>query len=474
MTEKFDVIIVGTGFASSFFLQAYLEKAKPQARILVLERGRRNPHAWQLKNRRTTDIVTEETFVNSNPEKKWFYNLSFGGGSNCWWAVTPRMMPNDFRIKSVYGVGIDWPVSYDELEKYYYRVEETMSVSGPRDGSPFPRERPYTQPPHRFSAPDQLLKKAYPDLFFQQPTARARVGTKNRRACCATGICGLCPVDAKFTILNEMSHLYHDPRVTLTLGANVLAVETKGGVATGVRYAYDGADAVAEGDLVVLGANAIFNPYILLRSNLPHPALGKNLHEQRSIGVTVKLNGLDNFQGSTSIVGHGYMLYDGPHRSQHAACLIESLNIPTLRLEPGKWRQLLELRFIFEDLPGEKNYVRVNGGDPGLPETVYAGHSAYTQRAMEQLPAVLPQLLRPLPVESFTIAEKPDDTEAHILGTTRMGDDPATSIVDRHLVHHQVRNLVVLGGSAFPTGAPANPTLTLSALSLWAANHLLG
>jgi choline dehydrogenase-like flavoprotein len=55
-----------------------------------------------------------------------------------------------------------------------------------------------------------------------------------------------------------------------------------------------------------------------------------------------------------------------------------------------------------------------------------------------------------------------------------MGDDPETSVVDRHLIHHQVRNLLVLGGSAFPTSSPANPTLTLSALSLWAADHLIG
>ena len=55
-----------------------------------------------------------------------------------------------------------------------------------------------------------------------------------------------------------------------------------------------------------------------------------------------------------------------------------------------------------------------------------------------------------------------------------MGNDAASSIVDRHLVHHRIRNLLVLGASAFPTASPAYPTLTLSALSLWATDHLLG
>jgi choline dehydrogenase-like flavoprotein len=65
-------------------------------------------------------------------------------------------------------------------------------------------------------------------------------------------------------------------------------------------------------------------------------------------------------------------------------------------------------------------------------------------------------------------------TAAHIQGTVVMGNDPATSVVDRHLLHHQYRNLLVLGSSAYPSASPAYPSLTISALSLWAADHLLG
>jgi choline dehydrogenase-like flavoprotein len=53
-----------------------------------------------------------------------------------------------------------------------------------------------------------------------------------------------------------------------------------------------------------------------------------------------------------------------------------------------------------------------------------------------------------------------------------MGTSPADSIVDRHLVHHDVRNLLVLGASSFPTASPSYPSVTVSALSLWAADHL--
>jgi choline dehydrogenase-like flavoprotein len=62
-------------------------------------------------------------------------------------------------------------------------------------------------------------------------------------------------------------------------------------------------------------------------------------------------------------------------------------------------------------------------------------------------------------------------TKSHIQGTTVMGDRPDDSVIDRTLKHHDIRNLFVLGSGCFPTGAPANPTLTICALSLWAAAH---
>ncbi|MEM7033082.1 MAG: GMC oxidoreductase [Chloroflexota bacterium] len=209
------------------------------------------------------------------------------------------------------------------------------------------------------------------------------------------------------------------------------------------------------------------------RSNIEHPFLGKYLNEQVSSEVIVDLDGLDNFQGSTSITGHGYMLYDGDHRKEYAACLIETFNIPQIRIEPGKWRQRMRLKFVFEDLPQEENYVKFNPDKPDKPETIFAGNSEYALKAMDRLPSLLPDLLAPLPIEKIHPPHGLSITEAHILGTTVMGDDPETSIVDKHLVHHQLRNLLVLGGGVFPTSSPSNPTLTISALSLWAAHHLL-
>lgn len=471
----FDLILVGSSFASSFFLYRYLQRARPSARVLVLERGQLREHAWQVTHHEELDQQARISYSGARSTKPWVFRLAFGGSSNCWWACTPRFLPEDLRLRSTYGVGRDWPVSYDDLEEYYCEAEEIMAVSGPDDGSPYPRSRPYPQPPHRLSDPDRLFKRRFPDAFFNQPTARpTRTLDSGRRRCCANGVCSRCPIDSKFTILNSLQHLYRlDPRVTLLTGATVTALDVANDRVAGVHYELAGVEHLARGELVGLGANALFNPFLLLRSGLTDGMAGQGLLEQVSVNVQVDLRAVDNFQGSTSITGSGYMLYSGDHRRDRAAALMESWNVPQLRDERGKWRQRIRLKFIYEDLPQPENRVTV-GADPAGPEVEYVRHSSYAQRGLDALESDLSRVLDALPVERYRVVQSDvPSTEGHILGTTSMGDDPKTSVVDGHLIHHRVRNLVVLGGSVFPTISPANPTLTICALSLRAAHALM-
>jgi choline dehydrogenase-like flavoprotein len=469
----FDLILVGTGFASTFFLHRYLQRASSRSRVLVLERGERHPHSWHIRHYEELWREARASVVNRSTWKPWVFTLTFGGGSNCWWACTPRMLPEDFRLRSLYGVGRDWPIGYDDLEEYYCDAEAIMAVSGPDDDSPYPRSRPYPLPPHRFTDPDRLLKQRFPDRFFQQPTARpTQVLPSGRFRCCASGICHACPIDSKFTILNELAHLYDDPRVTLLTGADVRALDVTGSAVRGVRYLRDGGEQVAGGDLVGLGANAIYNPAILLRSGITDSLVGRGLVEQVSVSVDVMLNGVNNFQGSSSITGLGYMLYGGERRRDRAAAMMESWNVPVLRSERGRWRERLLLKFIYEDLPQADNRVSVETGDQGRPVLDFGRRSAYAERGMAALESDLPGVLAALPVERFEIDRRRGGSEAHILCTTPMGRHPADSVVDEGLVHHRIRNLLLLGSSVFPTAAPANPTLTITALSLRAADRL--
>ena len=468
----YDIIYVGSGFASSFFLRKRLQMSPASSRFLVLERGPYVQHADQVADRRNSPVAAQSTFRVDTPEgaetnKRWQFNIGFGGSSNCWWGGTPRMLPSDFEMKTLYGVGRDWPVSYDDLAPYYTDSEQFMQIAG-SETTPFPNRPAYPLPGHRMSDPDRALQAAYPNEYFNQPTARASRQTETRSRCCANGVCHLCPVNAKFTIENGMRDVYNDPRVTLITDAQVLTVDVEAGMARGVIYSHKGREERVAGDAVVLGANAIFNPYLLLRSGLSDGPVGQRLHEQGSFRAHVYFDGMSGFQGSSSVTGHGYMLYDGPHRREAGAALIEGWNVPRFRLEHGRWTERTELYVIVEDLPEDKNTVSIDPDDKTRPVVRYSGHGDYFMRGVERAQSKLKDILSPLPVERIEFMPL-NQSEAHNQGTTVMGDDPATSVVDRNLVHHQVRNLFVLGNSTFPTGAPANPTLTNTALATRAA-----
>lgn len=473
--DKYDLIVVGTGFASSFFLKKYLSKAALSQKILVLERGYLYPHAERLKTRRgefskyaNLNEPAEDTFVNTNPiNKKWIFTTGFGGSSNCWWGCTPRFLPSDFKMKTLYGVANDWPVQYDELDPYYDETEEIMSISGP-DQTPFPKKGPYPLPPHLFTEVDKILHNKYGSQYISQPTARPRQAVKGRPGCCATIACNLCPVNSKFTIENSGMEVYEDERVELVYGAQVYSLTLQGSEAKEVHFKKDGKDQKVAGAVIALGANPIFNANILLNAGDKHPLTGKGLGEQLGLQASVYLKNMKNVGGSTWVNANGYMLYDGEHRKDKAACLIEANNAPYLRMERGKWQDIVNYRMIFEDLPLNENHVTTTA-DPLRPQAVYNGPSEYTMRGVEYMKQKLPELLTPLPVERIEFLE-PFPDEGHIMGTTRMSANPTEGVVDKHLIHHHYRNLFVLGSGAFTTYTPSNPTLTLSALSLMAAD----
>jgi len=469
--EHYSLAIAGTGFASSFFLHEYLKHAPKNARVLVLERGRRLDPAFKQQKRITTDVRFDDLIVNRTPQKGWIQNISFGGGS-CWVGNTPRMHPNDFRTKTLYGRGVDWPMTYDDLEPYYDRSENVMGISGSPIG-PYPRSKPYPFPPHRFNAFDELLAKKYPGLHIPLPTARSSsVGTQ-RAVCCGNGICSLCPIQAKFQVDLHMTGIYQDPRVTLLLEAEVERVDIEAGVVKGIQYRRDRREQHARTELAAIGAHAIMSPFILLRSGLTDRALGRYLNEQISPDIQLNLKGVENFGGSQAVTGLGLMFLDGEFRKETPGFLVESWNVPWLRAERGRWRERALIKFVFEDVPSFDNYVAISKEDPSKPEVHYSRYSEYMQTGLASMNKRIEELISGLPVESYAvIPEEGLGGSAHIQGTTRMGTDPAESVVDRDLRHHTVRNLLALGSGTFPTCQAANPTLTLSALAMRAAEKL--
>lgn len=474
----YDLILVGTSFASSFFLRKYLEMAPKNVTVLVLERGNFIPHAQRLDQTRSkprskvriiTGGDTEKTYRSDNPGKPWLFDPSFGGSSNSWTGCTPRLMPYDFKMRSKYNVGSDWPLSYEDLESFYCEAEEIMSISGP-ENTPYPMSKPYPQPAHELSTIDKIMHREYGDLYIGQPTARSSISGK-RNKCCTSAVCHICPMNAKFTIENGLMPIYDDHRVTVLTDSQVIRLETERNVVKDVVYIKEGIECRASGDAIALGANPIFNAHILLNSGDTSPFTGRFLSEQVGFPVYVYLNDLKNVGGNSFITCNGYMLYDTVDRGSKAACLLESHNGFYIRHEYGKWRHIAKFKFVFEDIPQHDNFVSLSD-DPQIPLITYKNHSRYVTNGYNHLKNNLNKLLSPLPVESICIDEKPVPTEGHILGTTRMSADASSGVIDKYLIHHKYRNLFVLGTGAFPSISPSNPTLTLSALSLWSAHHM--
>jgi len=430
--------------------------------VLIVEKGKVQDHA----NLVAKGFVNTEAFAQDNRsahKKSWVAHTMFGGNSNCWWGQTPRFHPNDFRLHSMANKSRDWPLTYEDLEQAYVMVEEMMEVSGGGSDHILPRSRAFPYPPHIPANSDTALR-SHDSLWVAAPTARSNGG--RRAICCANGVCDRCPIDAKFTVLNSVE-LFQRPRVALLMDTEVRAVSVEAGVARKAMVRHKEAEVEIAGSLFALAANGIFNAAILMRSGIRSPALGRYLHEQVSKLVLVDVPAR-NYFGGTAITGHGYQFYHDVDRSAAAAVLIENINAPaSVRLEKGRWTDRIKLKLIAEDIPNSNNRVLLRDDEPFLE---WNGHSGYAEagidRALTSLDRILPWEIEGMEVSGFAA------TEAHIQGTTRMGVDPTDSVVDAGLRTHEVRNLLALGAGAMPSCAPANPTLTLSALSLHAARNL--
>jgi choline dehydrogenase-like flavoprotein len=95
----------------------------------------------------------------------------------------------------------------------------------------------------------------------------------------------------------------------------------------------------------------------------------------------------------------------------------------------------------------------------------------YVQRGMAETRRVSEQIFHAMEASLIEHSEEHQGA-GHVMGTYRMGDDPKTSVVNAEQRSHDHPNLFLLGSGVFPTVGTANPTLTIAALSLWAADTI--
>jgi choline dehydrogenase-like flavoprotein len=452
-----------------------------------------------------------------------------GGGGVHADGKVPRFREEDFRLLSTYGPQADahvddWPVTYDELEPYYAEVERAIGVAGRAGANPFAawRSGPYPMPP---GAPmyGAVLSSAAAERRglhpYEAPTAANSVAYDGRPGCNNCGFCAFfgCPIHAKGDPVALLTKAFATGRAELMAETCVTRLRTEGRRATGVDYiGPDGVERSMEAKVVIVAGGAIETPRLLLLSGLEHPALGRHLmvHFQTIVvGHFPQLN-LHPYRGrSVTHVHDDAMVQDDASRAAAAEAdlpwirggLVEHAGGGHLTMEArhSPWGRhhaqamrdsnLGDHMWVFvmqgEDLPYATNTVDLSPSirdarglpvarvtyQPGRHELAASKHHGkILQGVLEEMGAEW-TIHTSSPGVSYTaVGATPIPESRHVIGTARMGDDPATSVVDRWGRIHALDNVVIADSSVFVTATGYGPTLSLVALASRAAHHLAG
>ena len=469
---------------------------QPEAdRFAVMERALLGEIPWKF------EPVPYE-MVGDDIELNVFAIRKVGGSSLAWGGITPRYQPNDFRMRSRYGLGADWPVSYDELEPYYCQAERFMGVSGAHD-SPHapPRSEPYPMGPFPMNDTDLLVKSACDRLgipLHSVPVARNSEPYDGRSMCTFYSTCRACPIGAMYGADRTVNRLTGSPRFRLVTGAEAQRVEVdRQGRATGVIYLdAEGREQVVRGGNVVLAVQCVEAVRILLSSTsgafplgLANRSgrLGKGFMEHPKFYMTGRVKQRLNPYSQGFETATTFKFHDHPRRAEYSGgrLLVRENAGPSpawIALESGLWGHELkrEIRETFghyitlgaflEQLPCDRNRISLSS-DRRLPSGAAAARvdfelvGEYEKRGFLEMKKVMETIFAQLGAEDVAVAMQPSNS-GHYMGGHAMGHDPSTSVTSGDLEAHDVKGLYLASGGAFPTSGVSNPTLTTVALVL--------
>jgi gluconate 2-dehydrogenase alpha chain len=440
---------------------------------------------------------------------------------------TPRFAAFDFQLGTLLGEVpgasfADWPIDYDELEPFYAACERVIGVQGKDGADPFaaPRSTPYPMPP----GPEMYVASVLAAgarkrglTPFPYPSSINSRDYRGRPPCNDCGLCSGfgCPTHAKgspaVTFLREAllsgnAQLRHDCIATR------LVARRGGREVAGAEYLDpDGRRARVEADRVVLAASPIESARLCFLSDPGGPGLGnssgqvgrnlmfhhqtialgiypQSFHGERGRAVTTGISDFRGVPGDPARPLGGIVEFGTSSRkiSDEVKPALLSMGLRGALLK--KWLRaspfgahLAAMTMQAEDAPQPTNRVDL---DPelrdvhGLPiaRITYAPHAFELEAARVYGPELL-AIHEAAGAQFALLAPRygggPAPSSRHVLGTLRMGRDPATSVTDRDGRFHDLANLWACDGSLFPTSSGYNPTLTIQALALRVAGAML-
>jgi glucose dehydrogenase len=524
-----DVVIVGSGMAGAQLAYALALRG---TKALVLEAGPRRTRATSVDAFYRSVSKTAQSpypsvpwaphpgenegdyYVQTGPDRFiGAYLRIYGGTTWHWTGLADRLRVTDFRMRTLYGVGEDWPIGYEDLEPYYERAEQAWGVSGdPAYTWGAPRRGPYPLPPVPKTYLDTVVARGLAKVGLKSALfshARNSVFFDGRPACCGNNTCvPICPIAAKYDASIHMAkaealgtRVLTDSLVTFVeIGADNRVVAVR------VRNP-DGSTFRVEGSVFAIACHGIENPRLLLNSKQARApngvanssgVVGRYLLTQANQDIWGRCpDPVYPYRGPQQTSGV-VEFRDGPFRRDMAGVGTSFLNIghngmsgaqkTAAQLIAQGLRGAALARRIDDEvahdlianasaeiLPDRDNRIELDtsvdsAGIP-RPRIVYRVDD-YTKRGLANALTVNKSIFAALGATDVAW-DQPYLSSAIIGGTTRMGRDPKTSVVDPNMVAHDHPNLYLLGASTHVT-APINPpTLTIAACAIRAADHLL-
>lgn len=450
------------------------------------------------------------------------YARGVGGSSVHFTANYWRMRPVDFKERSllgeISGTGFaDWPITYEELEPYYTKVDWEIGVSGAPGPFDAPRSKPFPVPPLPVKSSGVLLERGAKMLgLHAQPAPMAILSQPHngRPACVHCGFCmGYgCEANAKSSTLAAMIPLAEATgRCEIRPLSTVFEIKTnEAGRVSEVAYVdANGQQQAQKAKAVIVAANGGETPRLLLMSessrhpdglanssglvgkylmgnghSLAHAWFDEPLNEHKSVQVTRIVHDFYENDPKRGFYGGGGI--DARAFIQASPILFAETGLPPGAPRWGKahkdllrtyYTRRLSLLSSTTSLAQESNNITL---DPSHKDRIGRPLMRMTYRDHDDDLAMM-QFMQSRAVEIIDAAGAikswrepvvPQDIHAHLLGTCRMGDDPATSVVDRYHRSHDVPNLFICDGSSLVTSGRGQPTMTIQALAFRAAEHI--
>ena len=514
--QPFDVIVVGSGPGGGI---AAWRLAAAGLKVALLESGRRmqpgidyGAHVNAYANLEPrlhegysspvpsvfSDHFERNHFTGMGDRPDHGYLRALGGRSLCWAGHSLRFGPGDYK---------HWPIGYDEVAPYYSKAERVMGVHGFKDGlwnmpdGEFQKGVPLRCAERMLQRGTQVLKTRGRKMDFVAQRKAIPTEKHDRATCHYCGHCMAgCEIDSKYTSANTPIPLaLKTGNLTLLMESTMTRILTKDARVTGIVYAdRKGAEQELQCRALVLACSAIETARHLLINNLANSSgqVGRNLTSHFGLtvaGVFPQLHGRDASNDDGTDYYHGLLTslywdtpnprFEGTYQVQCGSGLHP--NRMPIREVPGYGkglkRDLLEMNATHASmnmqgslLVSSKKFVDLDGSrldSHNLPLPRIHLHYEDNDVAMaDDMIATCEEIIRAAGGRIISTPGKADASKLqidynHWVGTTRMGKDPKTSVLNTDCQSHDVANLFVGDASVFAAYPEKNPTLTNIALA---------